>query len=127
MLDVFSILYFFDLCITYFAFGAAFNSVFFFLSFCDSYSPKFVKEYVEQSKPIFSVGEFWDSCNYPAPTHRLDYNQGIFLYRFLLTKTLKRVILQLFSVFTLYLYICIFACWLVTCLSIMTEKKKKKK
>lgn len=91
MLDVFSILYFFDLCIAYLAFGDAYIILLFsFFLFCDSYSPKFVKEYVEQSKPIFSVGEFWDSCNYPAPTHRLDYNQGIFLYYFLLKKTLKR-------------------------------------
>ncbi|KAG9458630.1 hypothetical protein H6P81_003138 [Aristolochia fimbriata] len=28
--------------------------------------------YVEQSKPVFSVGEYWDSCNYSPG---LDYNQ----------------------------------------------------
>ncbi|MQM09744.1 hypothetical protein Taro_042619, partial [Colocasia esculenta] len=39
------------------------------------YAPKFIKEYVEESRPIFSVGEYWDSCNYSAPNNRLDYNQ----------------------------------------------------
>jgi hypothetical protein len=38
------------------------------------YSPKFVKEYVEESKPMFSVGEYWDSCEYTDGT--LNYNQG---------------------------------------------------
>ncbi|XP_068646017.1 probable alpha-amylase 2 isoform X2 [Aristolochia californica] len=41
--------------------------------FAKGYAAKFVKEYVEQSKPVFSVGEYWDSCNYT--TNRLDYNQ----------------------------------------------------
>lgn len=40
-----------------------------------SYSAKYVKEYIEGAKPIFSVGEYWDSCNYNG--HALDYNQGI--------------------------------------------------
>lgn len=40
-----------------------------------SYAAKFVKEYVERSKPIFSIGEYWDTCNY-TPSYRLDYNQG---------------------------------------------------
>jgi hypothetical protein len=34
-----------------------------------------VKEYIEGAKPIFSVGEYWDSCNYNG--HFLEYNQGI--------------------------------------------------
>lgn len=42
-----------------------------------SYAPKFVKEYVEEAKPIFSVGEYWDTCNYCPPDYRLDSNQGI--------------------------------------------------
>ncbi|PRQ24289.1 putative glycosidase [Rosa chinensis] len=40
-----------------------------------SYAAKYVKEYIEGAKPIFSVGEYWDSCNYNG--HGLDYNQGI--------------------------------------------------
>uniref|UniRef100_A0A1D1ZBR2 Alpha-amylase n=1 Tax=Anthurium amnicola TaxID=1678845 RepID=A0A1D1ZBR2_9ARAE len=43
--------------------------------FAKGYAPKFIKEYVEESKPIFSVGEYWDSCNYTPPSYRLDYNQ----------------------------------------------------
>ncbi|KAJ6956777.1 alpha-amylase 2 [Populus alba x Populus x berolinensis] len=39
-----------------------------------TYSPKYVKEYIEGAKPIFSVGEYWDSCNYNG--HFLEYNQG---------------------------------------------------
>ncbi|KAK3038895.1 hypothetical protein RJ639_028617 [Escallonia herrerae] len=41
--------------------------------FARGYSPKYVKEYIESAKPIFSVGEYWDSCNYNG--HGLDYNQ----------------------------------------------------
>ncbi|KAK8945629.1 putative alpha-amylase 2 [Platanthera guangdongensis] len=33
------------------------------------YDAKFVKMYVEQSKPIFSVGEYWDSCSYNSSNH----------------------------------------------------------
>ncbi|KAG9442169.1 hypothetical protein H6P81_018023 [Aristolochia fimbriata] len=40
--------------------------------FAKGYAAKYVKEYVEQSKPVFSVGEYWDSCNYSSG---LDYNQ----------------------------------------------------
>ncbi|PRQ20331.1 putative glycosidase [Rosa chinensis] len=40
-----------------------------------SYAAKYVKEYIEGAKPIFSVGKYWDSCNYNG--HGLDYNQGI--------------------------------------------------
>ncbi|CAA7403540.1 unnamed protein product [Spirodela intermedia] len=43
--------------------------------FAKGYSPKFVKEYVEHSKPIFSVGEYWDSCNYSQSSHSLDCDQ----------------------------------------------------
>ncbi|KAG6644687.1 hypothetical protein CIPAW_08G070100 [Carya illinoinensis] len=41
--------------------------------FARGYSAKYVKEYIEGAKPIFSVGEYWDSCNYND--HGLDYNQ----------------------------------------------------
>lgn len=41
--------------------------------FARGYSANFVKEYMEGGKPVFSVGEYWDSCNYSG--HRLDYNQ----------------------------------------------------
>ncbi|EAY93980.1 hypothetical protein OsI_15756 [Oryza sativa Indica Group] len=40
-----------------------------------SYAAKFVKEYIEQSKPLFAVGEYWDSCEYSPPDYRLNYNQ----------------------------------------------------
>lgn len=39
-----------------------------------------MKEYIGGAKPLFSVGEYWDSCNYNG--HGLDYNQGI-IYNFL--------------------------------------------
>ncbi|KAL0913305.1 hypothetical protein M5K25_016756 [Dendrobium thyrsiflorum] len=42
--------------------------------FAKGYEANFVKEYVKQSKPIFSVGEYWDSCSY-SPASQLDYNQ----------------------------------------------------
>ncbi|XP_020094166.1 probable alpha-amylase 2 isoform X2 [Ananas comosus] len=42
--------------------------------FAKGYAPKFVREYVEESKPIFAVGEYWDSCSY-SPENRLEYNQ----------------------------------------------------
>ncbi|KAJ8762258.1 hypothetical protein K2173_007414 [Erythroxylum novogranatense] len=41
--------------------------------FGKGYSPKYVKEYIEGAKPEFSVGEYWDSCNYNGQV--LDYNQ----------------------------------------------------
>ncbi|KAH9693627.1 putative alpha-amylase 2 [Citrus sinensis] len=41
--------------------------------FARGYSAKYVKEYIEGARPIFSVGEYWDSCNYNS--HGLDYNQ----------------------------------------------------
>jgi len=41
--------------------------------FARGYSSKYVKEYIEEAKPIFSVGEYWESCNYSG-TH-LEYNQ----------------------------------------------------
>ncbi|XP_011628934.1 probable alpha-amylase 2 isoform X1 [Amborella trichopoda] len=40
--------------------------------FAKGYAAKYVKEYVEKAQPLFSVGEYWDSCNY-CP--QLDYNQ----------------------------------------------------
>lgn len=45
--------------------------------FSFSYSAKYVKEYIEGAKPIFCVGEYWDSCNYNG--NGLNYNQGIYL------------------------------------------------
>ncbi|GKD48762.1 probable alpha-amylase 2 [Tanacetum coccineum] len=42
--------------------------------FARGYSAKYVKEYIEGAKPIFSVGEYWDTCNYKGTY--LDYNQG---------------------------------------------------
>ncbi|KAH0456337.1 hypothetical protein IEQ34_014244 [Dendrobium chrysotoxum] len=42
--------------------------------FAKGYDANFVKEYVKQSKPIFSVGEYWDSCSYSSAS-QLDYNQ----------------------------------------------------
>ncbi|KAL6511911.1 putative alpha-amylase 2 [Orobanche gracilis] len=41
--------------------------------FARGYSPKYVKEYIDGAKPVFAVGEFWDSCNYKGGY--LEYNQ----------------------------------------------------
>ncbi|XP_060199892.1 probable alpha-amylase 2 isoform X2 [Lycium barbarum] len=41
--------------------------------FAKGYASKYVKEYIEGAKPIFSVGEYWDTCNYKG--RYLDYNQ----------------------------------------------------
>nr|GMD03786.1 probable alpha-amylase 2 [Ipomoea batatas] len=41
--------------------------------FAKGYSTKYVKEYIEGAKPIFSIGEYWDTCNYRGTY--LDYNQ----------------------------------------------------
>ncbi|KVI05159.1 Alpha amylase [Cynara cardunculus var. scolymus] len=41
--------------------------------FARGYSAKYVKEYIEGAKPIFSVGEYWDSCSYNGSY--LQYNQ----------------------------------------------------
>lgn len=49
------------------------------------YSAKFVKGYIEASKPRLAVGEYWDSCNYVGPKYTLDYNQGWFTLIFHLT------------------------------------------
>ncbi|KAJ3706802.1 hypothetical protein LUZ61_010507 [Rhynchospora tenuis] len=43
--------------------------------FAKGYSPEFVKEYIEESKPMFSVGEYWDSCEYSPTDNSLNYNQ----------------------------------------------------
>lgn len=40
------------------------------------YSPEYVKEYIEGSKPMFSVGEYWDNCEYSPTDSSLNYNQG---------------------------------------------------
>lgn len=42
--------------------------------YAKGYDAKFVKMYVEQSKPIFSIVEYWDSCSYNS-SNQLDYNQ----------------------------------------------------
>ncbi|KAH0456188.1 hypothetical protein IEQ34_014095 [Dendrobium chrysotoxum] len=49
--------------------------------FAKGYDANFVKEYVKQSKPIFSVGEYWDSCSYSSAS-QLDYNQGAIIVCF---------------------------------------------
>ncbi|KAI3855943.1 hypothetical protein MKW92_021829 [Papaver armeniacum] len=41
--------------------------------FARGYAPKFAKEYIQEAKPIFSVGEYWDSCSYNGCG--LEYNQ----------------------------------------------------
>ncbi|XP_050222177.1 probable alpha-amylase 2 [Mercurialis annua] len=41
--------------------------------FAKGYSAKYVKGYIEAARPIFSVGEYWDSCNYKGS--HLEYNQ----------------------------------------------------
>uniref|UniRef100_A0A0D9W2F2 Alpha-amylase n=1 Tax=Leersia perrieri TaxID=77586 RepID=A0A0D9W2F2_9ORYZ len=43
--------------------------------YAKGYAAKFVKEYVEESKPLFAVGEYWDSCEYSPHDGRLNYNQ----------------------------------------------------
>lgn len=48
------------------------------LQFLVSYAAKYVKEYIEGAKPVFSIGEFWDSCNYH--NSRLAYNQGTYMF-----------------------------------------------
>jgi hypothetical protein len=35
-----------------------------------------VKEYIEEAKPLFAVGEYWDSCEYSPTDNRLSFNQG---------------------------------------------------
>jgi alpha-amylase len=42
-----------------------------------SFAAKFVREYVEALDPMFSVGEYWVSCNYDPSSNHLDYNQGM--------------------------------------------------
>uniref|UniRef100_A0A803LIP7 Alpha-amylase n=1 Tax=Chenopodium quinoa TaxID=63459 RepID=A0A803LIP7_CHEQI len=41
--------------------------------FARGYAAKYVKEYIEGAKPVFCVGEYWDSCNYH--NGHLAYNQ----------------------------------------------------
>eukprot|EP01018_Ginkgo_biloba_P018376 Gb_04803 [translate_table: standard] len=43
--------------------------------FAKGFAGKFVKEYIEASEPLFTVGEYWDSCSYTPPSDHLDYNQ----------------------------------------------------
>ncbi|XP_077231517.1 putative alpha-amylase 2 isoform X1 [Tasmannia lanceolata] len=47
----------------------------FHFDYAKGYEAKLVKEYIEESKPVFSVGDYRDSCNYTTPSSRLDYNQ----------------------------------------------------
>uniref|UniRef100_A0A7N0U341 Alpha-amylase n=1 Tax=Kalanchoe fedtschenkoi TaxID=63787 RepID=A0A7N0U341_KALFE len=41
--------------------------------FARGYAAKYVKEYIEEARPVFSVGEYWDSCNYNGSY--LEHNQ----------------------------------------------------
>ncbi|KAI3875817.1 hypothetical protein MKX03_023740 [Papaver bracteatum] len=41
--------------------------------FARGYAPNFAKEYIQEAKPLFSVGEYWDSCSYNGCG--LEYNQ----------------------------------------------------
>ena len=75
--------------------------------FCFSYSAKYVKEYIEGAKPIFSVGEYWDSCNYNG--YGLDYNQGNALNLFFISEIICKRNLTSFSAINLYIFII----WLV--------------
>jgi hypothetical protein len=34
------------------------------------------KNTFEESKPLFAVGEYWDSCEYSPTDNRMRYNQG---------------------------------------------------
>lgn len=43
--------------------------------FAKGYKANFVKEYIEEADPDFSVGEYWDTCNYVDNGTHLDYNQ----------------------------------------------------
>ncbi|KAG0607025.1 hypothetical protein M758_9G186900 [Ceratodon purpureus] len=43
--------------------------------FAKGYSPRFVKAYIEASKPRLAVGEYWDTCKYTGPKYILDYDQ----------------------------------------------------
>ncbi|XP_073393185.1 probable alpha-amylase 2 isoform X2 [Physcomitrium patens] len=43
--------------------------------YAKGYSPKFVKAYIEASKPRLAIGEYWDTCKYIGPNYLLDYNQ----------------------------------------------------
>lgn len=66
---------------------------FYTFQFCHCrFSPKYVKEYIEGAKPVFSVGEYWDTCNYMGSS--LDYNQGIVLkYIFSVIKYINTLVL----------------------------------
>lgn len=65
-----------------------------------SYSAQYVKEYIGAAKPLFSVGECWDSCNYNG--HGLDYNQG-FITLLLSSYTVLNVFTTGFNHTTLFL------------------------
>ena len=71
--------------------------------FCFSYSAKYVKEYIEGAKPIFSVGEYWDSCNYNG--YGLDYNQGNALNLFFISEIIRKRNLTSFSSINLSIYL----------------------
>lgn len=43
--------------------------------FAKGYKPDFVKGYIQAASPDFSVGEYWDACNYVDDGTQLDYNQ----------------------------------------------------
>lgn len=46
--------------------------------FARGYDPQYVKEYIEDSRPTFAVGEYWDDCAYIPNTPRLEPNQVTF-------------------------------------------------
>lgn len=74
-----------------------------YIMFCFSYLAKYVKEYIEGAKPLFSVGEYWDSCNYNG--YGLDYNQGNGLDLFFIFEIIHKKILNSFSSIKLLIYL----------------------
>jgi hypothetical protein len=37
--------------------------------FAKGYAPSYVLEYIENTQPTFSVGEYWDDCEYDSSFH----------------------------------------------------------
>lgn len=52
------------------------------------YSPGYVKGYIEASSPCFSVGEYWDTCNYVGTGGSLEADQGRISFLILLCEPL---------------------------------------
>jgi hypothetical protein len=40
------------------------------------YNAKFVKVYMEASKPRLAIGEYWSTCKYVGPMYVFDFDQG---------------------------------------------------